>query len=137
MESLEVIAADEGRYDFGSLRQALEGKSEEYVTQYLADLIKQAEGDKFSGFLQRAAVYRRPVEAGAYAALGDKTLLEKGVDLTLFEKDRALGREPVYWVMPVICEKQWQRLAVDEQKALHAEALTNALTLPTKPSKLT
>ena len=122
LEWLEVIATDEDKYDLESLRQALEGKSEEYIREYLADILAGTEGKAFNEFMQQAAVYRRPVEASAYAALGDAAQLEKGVDLTLFEREQAAGQQPVYWVMPVIREQQFGKLSAQAQKAQHAKA---------------
>ncbi len=62
------------------------------------------------------------MEASAYAALGDAAQLERGVDLTLFEREQAAGRQPVYWVMPVIRERQLGKLSAKARKALHAKA---------------
>jgi tetratricopeptide (TPR) repeat protein len=124
LEWLEMIAKDEVNYDLESLRQALEGKSEEYIREYLSEILASTEGQAFNQFMQQAAVYRQPVEAPAYAALGDATQLERGVDLTLFEKEQAGGQQPVYWVMPVIREQQLGKLSAEAQKGLHKKAFS-------------
>ena len=46
LEWLEVIANDEDKYDLESLRQALEGKSEEYIREYLADILAGCGSEK-------------------------------------------------------------------------------------------
>ena len=51
-----MIAKDEDKYDLESLRQALEGKSEEYIREYLADILASTEGEAFNEFMQQAAV---------------------------------------------------------------------------------
>ena len=95
MDWLDKIAADEKKYNLEELQKALEGKEEDYIREYLAEIMAKAEGSEFWQFLQMAAVYRLPVLADAFEKFGGKKLLEKGVDLTLFEKEAVLGANVV------------------------------------------
>ena len=122
MEWLDTIAADEKKYDLDKLQKELEGQEEEYIRKYLADIIAGAESSDFMQFLHKSSVYRLPVEASAFETFGDKTLLGKGVDITLFEKEAA-GQEKLYWVMPVIRRQMWEKLQKKEQKKAHKTAL--------------
>ena len=132
----------EQEYDFAALQQALQGKSAEFVLRYLADVLAKTEGAAFQQFLRRAAVFRQPVPCTAYvmctvsvplASSGNAAVqgaganetfavLEKGVNLTLFEKEAQRGCAPVYWVTPVIREGEWSKLPPDEQRGLHMAA---------------
>ncbi len=85
------------------MRQRLQGQNEEFVREYLAEIMAETKGEAFQRFFRQAAVYRQPLPCSAFAVLGDAAdQLEVGVDLTLFEKEQLAGREPVYWVTPVI-----------------------------------
>jgi tetratricopeptide (TPR) repeat protein len=121
---LDKIAADEKKYNLEELQKALEGKEEDYIREYLAEIMAKAEGSEFWQFLQMAAVYRLPVLADAFEKFGGKKLLEKGVDLTLFEKEAVLAEEKRYWVMPVIRQQMWQQLDSEQQKKAHKTTLT-------------
>jgi tetratricopeptide (TPR) repeat protein len=122
LDWLELIAADEKRYDLPSLRKAVEGKNEEFVAKYLAEIMVRAHGDKFNRFMRSASIFRRPVPRAAFETLGDATQLEIGVGLTLLEKEDEPGRGAAYWVTPVIREKYLGELAEEEKKELHAKA---------------
>ncbi len=127
LEWLDKIAENEDRYDIGALEKALEGKNEEFVRDYLSDILAKTEGEEFHCFIHQAAVFRQPVDVSAFSYIrhgDDNTLgfLEKGVDLTLFEKEHPMGHDAVYWVMPVIREKEWGNLECGEQKKIHGAA---------------
>ena len=122
LDWLEQIAADEDKYDLAALETALADKSEDYVRDYLADFLVQAEGQAFSDFLQRAAVFRLPVEKEAFLAFDDEKMLQKGVDLTLFERDHPAGQAPTFWVTPVIREQEFAKLPAADQKATNRTA---------------
>ncbi len=122
LDRLEKIAEEEAKYDLDALRQQLQGKSEEFVREYLAKIMAETKGEAFQRFFRQAAVYRQPVPASAFATLGEASQLEVGVDLTLFEKEQLVGREPVYWVMPVIRDQAWGTLPADQQLSLHSLA---------------
>ncbi|OQX23614.1 MAG: hypothetical protein BWK80_25020 [Desulfobacteraceae bacterium IS3] len=118
IEWLEKIAENEQIYDLDALAKALEGRNEDFIREYLTDMLAKAQGEAFSRFLSQAAVFRRPVKAEAYKGFGDKAMLERGVNLTLFEKEHARGHAPLYWVMPVIREKQWGKLDAGQQDSV-------------------
>ncbi|MCP4349761.1 MAG: tetratricopeptide repeat protein [Desulfobacterales bacterium] len=127
LEWLDKIAENEDRYDIGVLEKALEGKNEEFVRDYLSDILAKTEGEEFHCFIHQAAVFRQPVDVSAFSYIrkGDENslgFLEKGVDLTLFEKEHPMGHDAVYWVMPVIREKEWGNLECGEQKKIHGAA---------------
>jgi tetratricopeptide (TPR) repeat protein len=122
LEWLEKIAKDEEKYDLNALRRELEGKGEEFIRVYLAEVLARTEGEDFHHFLHKASVYRQPVASDAFKDFsGDKSkkLLEKGVDLTLFEKEMVRGQEALYWVMPVIREKEWGKLSEEDKSKMH------------------
>jgi len=123
LEWLEIIAKDENKYDIDSLRQALEGKNEDYIREYLADILADTEGEAFSEFLQKASVFKQPVDQTAFEGIGSVEFLSKGVDLTLLEKEEVSGHKPVFWVNPVIRESQWAKLSRSEQKQFHQIAM--------------
>jgi len=123
MDLLDVIAADEEKYNLYELKEALEDKGEDYRRKYLAELIAKAEGTDFMKFLYQSSVYRLPVEASAFEKFGNKTLLEKGVGLTLFEKEAVTELINRYWVMPVIRKEMWEKLNERDQKEAHNKAL--------------
>jgi len=123
LEWLEIIAKDEGKYDVNSLQQALEGKNEDYIREYLADILANTEGEAFSKFLQQASVFRRPVDQSAFEGIGALDALAKGVDLTLLEKEEVEGLKSVFRVHPVIREKRWAKLSTSEQKQMHQIAM--------------
>jgi tetratricopeptide (TPR) repeat protein len=79
----------------------------------------KTQGEDFLHFLHQAAVFRQPVEQSAFAMFGSAALLEKGVDLTLIEREQRRGREAVYWVAPIIRDSEWARLLAEEQVAMH------------------
>ncbi len=122
LEWLEQIAENEQAYDLEQLQAAVQNKREEYIQQYLADLIAANEGDGFHRFLQNASVYRQPVPSEAFADFGDQALLEQGARLTLIEKEQASGQAPVYWVMPVIRDDQLAKVSIEERRNLHGIA---------------
>ncbi|MBF0550435.1 MAG: tetratricopeptide repeat protein, partial [Deltaproteobacteria bacterium] len=130
LEWLELIAQDEAKYDLTALTQAVQGKTDEFVQEYLiSSLIAQA-GTEFQRFLPQAAVYRIPVPLDAFKAvvppdLSDTPdrLLDRGVTLTLIEQEHPRGQSPVYWVNPVIREQQRSTLPPADQKPLHDQAL--------------
>src|SRR5215510_8721107 len=119
LEWLEKIAAEEAKYDLEALKEALQGKAEEYIQQYVAEIMAKTQGEDFLHFSHRAAVFRQPVEQSAFALFGSAVLLEKGVDLTLIEREQRRGREAVYWVAPIIRDSEWARLLAEEQVAMH------------------
>ncbi|MBI4690684.1 MAG: tetratricopeptide repeat protein [Nitrospirae bacterium] len=106
-------------WDIGSLQTALKDKSEEYRQTYIAELIAGTHGKDFFDFMKSASVYRRPVDETAFKKLGGPELLEKGVSLTLFEKEHITGHEPVYWVNPIIRDSEFATLSIDEQRYMH------------------
>ncbi len=122
LDWLEKIAEEEAKYDLDDLRKQLQGESEEFVREYLAKIMAETRGEAFQRFFRQAAVYRQLVPASAFATLGEASQLEVGVDLTLFEKEQLAGREPVYWVMPVIRDQAWGTLPADQQLSLHSLA---------------
>ncbi|MCG8607466.1 hypothetical protein MJD09_21100 [bacterium] len=105
------------------LKNALRGKNEDYIRKYLADILAKTEGEDFRIFLQKSPVFRQPVEKTAYESFGSGSLLSRGVDLTLFEREQAGQQEPVYWVAPVIREAEWQELPGPDQRQMHGLAL--------------
>ena len=119
LEWLEKIAAEEAKYDLEALKEALQGKAEEYIQQYVAEIMAKTQGEDFLHFLHQAAVFRQPVEQSAFALFGSAALLEKGVDLTLIEREQRRGREAVYWVAPIIRDSEWARLSAEAQGAMH------------------
>ncbi len=123
LEMLEVIAREEEKYDIDELREKLEGKADDFIQEYLAEIIAKTEGADLHHFLHRAAVFRRPATWEAFAQFGDSGLLEKGVGLTLLEKEHAIGQQPLYWITPVIREKMWGKLDQGDQKRMHRVAL--------------
>ena len=123
LEWLEIIAKDEDKYDIDSLQQALEGKSEDYIREYLADILAETGGEAFSEFLQKASVFRQPVDQTAFEGIGTVDSLSKGVDLTLLEKEEVSGHKPVFWVNPVIRERQWAKLSWSAQRQMHQIAM--------------
>ncbi len=123
LEWLEIIAKDEDKYGPGSLEEALEGKNEDYIREYLADFLARIEGEDFNNFLRKSSVFRRPVAQRAFEPIGEADLLERGVGLTLFEREQVQGREDKYWVNPVIRENQWGKLSLLDQKRQHRAAL--------------
>ncbi len=126
LEWLDKIAGDEEKYDLPSLQAQLRGKQEEFVLQYLADVLAKTEGEAFHNFLRRAAVFRQPVPQEAFIPLlgggGVGSLLETGVNLTLFEREDRRGGSPVFWVTPVIRDSQWAQVPSEEQSPLHRHA---------------
>jgi hypothetical protein len=122
LEWLELIAEQEDRYEIEELRQTLEGKSEDFIRDYLADVLSRTEGDAFHHLLNRAAVFRRPVSKSAFETLGESGLLERGVSLTLFEREDVRDAEPLYWVTPVLREGRWKEVDEKERKEIHGLA---------------
>ncbi len=122
LEWFNVIARDEDKYDLSALETRLQGKQAEFIHKYLADVIAATEGEGFHKFIQKAAVYRRPVDKTAFEGIGDAEFLETGVDLTLVEREDVPNGEAVYWVTPVIRENMWSKLTVDEMSAMHKHA---------------
>lgn len=108
MEWFETLAIHESALDSAKLEKDLEEKSEEFIQRYLARVLIDNQDQEFRAFLSKAAVYRTPEKAGAFAPLGSAALLEKAVNLTLMEMEGA--EEPVYWVMPLIREELWSKV---------------------------
>ena len=122
LEWLEKIAGEEEKYDLEELRGTLQGKTEEFISEYLADVIAKTTGEDFHQFLHQAAVFRQPVESAAYGSFGvgdASEYLDKGVSLTLFERENVPGHEPLFWVTPVIRDSQWDMLSQEEKKEMH------------------
>ncbi len=123
MDWLETIARDEEKYDIVSLKKEIEGNEEEYIREYLTEIISKNEGDEFTNFLNKSSVYRIRVEASAYESIGIGELLERGVDSALFEKETIQNQEARYWVMPVIRKLRWNLLSNEEKRTAHKKAL--------------
>ena len=123
MEWLEVIAKNEERYDLAKLKIELKGKEEDYIHRYLADIIAQTTGTEFERFISLCSGYRLPVPADAFYKFGKKELLEKGVDLTLFEKESIKGKDKCYWVMPIIRQQMWNKLSEEDKNYVNNAAL--------------
>ncbi len=124
LEWLEQIAGNEEMYDLEALKESLRGKTEEFINEYLADVIAKTVGEDFHQFLHKADVFRQPVEGTAYDSFGSRKLLEKGVNLTLFERKDVPNRESLYWVTPVTWDSQWGKLSEEEKKKMHRIAYT-------------
>ena len=120
LEWFETLAEQKAITDLDRLRQALAQQSEKYIHQYLADLLVAAQEPAFEGFLAKAAVYRLPLPAAAFAPFGAIEWLHRAVALTLMEKEG--GEEPVFWVMPLIRERQWAK--GDNPTKVHRMAYT-------------
>jgi len=119
LEWLDKIAEEEDKYDLQELQKALKDKNEEYIREYLADIIARVQGKEFVHFLNRAAVFRQPVYDSAFEMFGSGELLDNGVSLTLFEQEQVQEENSLYWVAPVIREDRWQRLSAEEQFDTH------------------
>ena len=85
----------------------------------MADVIAKTTGEDFHQFFHQAAVFRQPVESSAYELFGTREYLDKGVGLTLFERENVQGHEPLFWVTPVIRDSQWDMLSQEEKKNMH------------------
>ena len=70
LEWLEKIAAEEAKYDLEALKEALQGTAEEYIQQYVAEIMAKTQGEDFLHFLHQAAVFCQPVEQSAFAMFG-------------------------------------------------------------------
>ncbi|KJU82429.1 hypothetical protein MBAV_005378 [Candidatus Magnetobacterium bavaricum] len=122
LEWLDVIAKYEAKYNLYDIKAKLEDRQEDFINEYLAGVIAETESKEFHKFIQKAAVYKEPVDATAFEAFGGAQFLDTGVDLTLLEREE-LGRgEFVYWVTPVIREGMWFKLTPDEMDAMHKHA---------------
>ncbi|MBF0319803.1 MAG: CHAT domain-containing protein, partial [Nitrospirae bacterium] len=118
LEWFEIIAKEEGKYDLVKLEAAIKGRKEDFIQDHLADVIADTAGKDFKEFLQRSSVFRIPVTADAFKAFGDTKFLITGVNLTLIEQE-TLGTVDHYWVTPVIRQRQWDKLDVNEKKRIH------------------
>ncbi|MBF0606176.1 MAG: tetratricopeptide repeat protein [Magnetococcales bacterium] len=122
LEWLDVIAKDEKKYDLADLEAKLRGKQDEFIHEYLTGVIAATVGDDFRKFIQKAAVYREPVDATAFDGFDGAKFLATGVDLTLVERDDLSRGEFVYWVTPVMRENMWHKLLSDEVSEMHTHA---------------
>ncbi|MBF0464677.1 MAG: tetratricopeptide repeat protein [Nitrospirae bacterium] len=122
LEWLDIIAKDESKYDIIELETQLKGKNEDFVRDYLLDLITETEGEEFKVFLNKSAVFRTPVGEDAFVTYGDNALLEKGVTLTLMEKEQNAQNKSYYWVTPVIRDMMWAKLTDTEKFQMHNTA---------------
>ncbi|MBV6341500.1 tetratricopeptide repeat protein [Candidatus Magnetobacterium casense] len=123
LEWLDVIARDEDKYLLWEINDQLKGKTDEFIHKYLADVIAKTEGEDFHKFIQKAAVYRWPVDKTAFDSFGGGKFLDTGVGLTLVEREDLSRGEFVYWVTPVIRESMWLELKTyEEQFAMHEHA---------------
>ncbi|MBF0566227.1 MAG: tetratricopeptide repeat protein [Nitrospirae bacterium] len=122
LEWFDLIAKDEKKYDIAALESAIKGKSEEFIQIYFAEVIAATVGEKFEGFLRRAAVYRVPVKTKAFKYLGERKHLERGIALTLLEREMVGDGKSFYWVTPIIREMQWDKLEADEKMQIHGLA---------------
>ncbi|MES0336780.1 MAG: tetratricopeptide repeat protein [Candidatus Magnetobacterium sp. LHC-1] len=121
LEWLNVIAKGAGRYVLSELEAHLQDWKDEFIHEYLADVIAKTEGEGFHKFIQKAAVYREPVDAAAFDGFGGAEFLDTAVDLTLVERDDLSRDELVYWVTPVIQANMWGKLP-DEMFEMHGRA---------------
>ncbi len=122
LEWLNVIAKYEKKYNLIDLEAELRGKQDEFIHAYLADVIAKTEGEGFNKFIQRAAVYKEPVDATAFEAFGGAQFLNTAVDLTLVEREVRARGEFVYWVTPVIRDTMWGKLTAEERLETHGLA---------------
>jgi tetratricopeptide (TPR) repeat protein len=122
LEWLDKIAEEENKYDLQGLKQGLAGRTEDFISEYLADVIAKTQGADFHNFLHKASVFRQPVENAAYHRFGSDELLNKGVDLTLFEKEQITGQKAVFWVTPVIRARMFDKLDESNKTELHKTA---------------
>ncbi|MBF0537015.1 MAG: tetratricopeptide repeat protein [Nitrospirae bacterium] len=122
LEWLDVIAKDEDKYDLKALEARLQDKQDEFIHEYLADVIAATVREGFHRFIQKAAVYREPVDATAFEGFGGDEFLATGVDLTLIEREDLSRGEFVYLVTPVIRDAMWGKLTHEEQLEMHGHA---------------
>ena len=122
LEWLDKIAEEEDKYDLEGLKQELAGKTEDFISEYLADVIAKTQSADFHNFLHKASVFRQPVDNTAYHRFGSDALLNKGVDLTLFEKEQIAGQKAVYWVTPVIRARMFDKLDESKKTEMHKTA---------------
>lgn len=123
LEWLEKIAAKEADFNnIDELKIVIEGKSEEFVHRYLADLLIKTEGVEFYDFLLRSTVYRYPVCLSAFEKMGSERLLKKAVDLTIMEQCRGPDGNLLYWVNPVIRKDLWAKLNREDKRVCHGAA---------------
>ena len=104
------------------MRAALQGNNEDFIREYLAEVMARTEGEDFYRFLNRSAVYRIPVWQSVFEGFGSPGLLKKGVNLTLCEQEDVPGKEPVYGVVPVIRESAWEKLDEEDRLLAHRRA---------------
>jgi len=64
-------------------------------------------------------VYRQPVNKSAFESFGSINDLEKGVDLTLFEKESLQDGHSRYWVSPIIRDKEFNKISSDQKIKMH------------------
>jgi tetratricopeptide (TPR) repeat protein len=121
LEWLDAIAAEEEKYDIERLKQAIEGKTEEYIARYLTELMINTEGEEFKQFLRQASVYRQPVPESAFADFDTpvqiRAQIQRGCRLTLIEQEIQADKESLYQVNPMIRESEWNRLSEERQKS--------------------
>ncbi|MBF0533564.1 MAG: AAA family ATPase [Nitrospirae bacterium] len=119
LEWLDIIAKDERKYDVAELETKLKDRNEDFVRDYLLDLITETEGEEFKTFINKSAVFRTPVGENAFTTYGDKTLLEKAVTMTFMEKEQIGQNDSYYWVTPVLRDMMWDKLDDAEKLKIH------------------
>ncbi|MCH7928709.1 MAG: CHAT domain-containing protein [Candidatus Dadabacteria bacterium] len=119
LEWIERIAENEDEYQIDELRTQLQDKDEDYINEYLAEIIARAESEDFLTFLRKSSVYRQPVNKSAFESFGSINDLEKGVDLTLFEKESLQDGHSRYWVSPIIRDKEFNKISSDQKIKIH------------------
>ncbi|MGE0082932.1 MAG: tetratricopeptide repeat protein [Desulfococcaceae bacterium] len=122
LEWLDKIAAEEEKYDLTELKIQVQGKTAQYVAEYLFELMAGTEGRDFETFLRKAAVFRQPVPASAFENFGTAAQLKRAAWLTLAEQENPENGKELYRVHPMIREAEWRRLSPDGQKECHEKA---------------
>ena len=75
LETLNVIAGDEKKYNIDELKKQCLNREDEYIACCLTDIITQTEDPAFNTFISKAAVYRIPVTKQGYMDFGNETML--------------------------------------------------------------
>ncbi|MCP4219256.1 MAG: CHAT domain-containing protein, partial [bacterium] len=126
MEWLDVLVGQMAQAEVPVLLAAVADKQQKYIRDHVLRELLEKGGSGMTGLLEVLSIYRVPVEMEGVLSMGrsmglkdakTRELLEKGVDLSVVERNSARG---TFQVTPLLREELLA--AVTEQKSRHRAA---------------
>jgi len=128
MEALDTLVGQAKGLNVPALLAAVKDKQDEFVQELILKRILESQTPTFQRFLRRISVYLLPILERAAALVCEemddwRDHLERGVALSLIERDSRQSERVLYWVTPLLREEAFAELPPAEAKTCHEAAV--------------